>query len=191
MDQLVTHQGKGRGQTSEQPTCALISLKEHDETTLLFLWELTHTPKDLPFPTATQSGRDSPFPHTKHISTSRANPAATPRVAPQEHGQHVPPLQAGCKGEHPLARGDTYDLDVLAGAQAVVEAHPVVVVRVLPVGQHVHVPSIVGPLVGHPGASIHTDGVAAAQVGVEIGAVAVTLVVTAQEVLVFIEGDLK
>lgn len=100
-------------------------------------------------------------------------------------------LPGWCKGQHPPARGDTYDLDVLAGAQAVVEAHPVVVVRVLPVGQHVHVPGVVGPLVGHPGASIHADGVAAAQVGVEIGAVAVTLVVTAQEVLVFIEGDLK
>lgn len=96
----------------------------------------------------------------------------------------------GAKGASP-GRGDTYDLDVLAGAQAVVEAHPVVVVGVLPVGQHVHVPSIVGSLVGHPGAPIHTDGVAAAQVSVEIGAVAVTLVVTAQEVLVFIEGDLE
>lgn len=65
------------------------------------------------------------------------------------------------------------------------------VVGILPVGQHVHVPGVVGPLVGHPGASIHADGVAAAQVGVEIGAVVVALVVTAEEVLVFIEGDLK
>lgn len=66
-----------------------------------------------------------------------------------------------------------------------------VVVGILALRQHVHVPREVGPLVGHPGASFHPDGVAAAQVGVEVGAVAVTLVATAQEILVFVEGDLK
>lgn len=78
-----------------------------------------------------------------------------------------------------MGKGHTYYLDGFAGAKAVVEAHPVVVVRILAVRQNVHVPGEVGSLVGHPGASIHPDGVAAAQVGVKIGAVAVALVVTA------------
>lgn len=65
------------------------------------------------------------------------------------------------------------------------------VVRILPPRQNVHVPRKVGPLIGHPGAPIHTDGVAAAQVGVKIRAVAVTLIETALEIFVFIEGDLK
>lgn len=82
-------------------------------------------------------------------------------------------------------------MDSFAGAEAVIEAHPVVVVRILPPPQHIHVPRIVGPLIGHPGASLHPDGVAAVQVGVEIRAVGVALVATTQEILVFIEGDLK
>lgn len=54
-----------------------------------------------------------------------------------------------------------------------------VVVGILAMRQNVHVPRKVGPLVGHPGASIHTNGVAAAQVVVKIGAVAVAFVATA------------
>lgn len=78
-----------------------------------------------------------------------------------------------------MRRGHTYYLDGFAGAEAVVEAHPVVVVRILPMRQNIHVPGKVGPLIGHPGASIHPNGVAAAQVGVKIGAVAVALIATA------------
>lgn len=87
--------------------------------------------------------------------------------------------------------GHTYYLNGLAGAETVIEAHPMLVVWILSWGQNIGVPWKVRPLINHPGTSLNSDGVAAAQVGVEIRAVALTLIATALEVLVFIEGDLK
>lgn len=84
----------------------------------------------------------------------------------------------------------TYKMDYLAGAEAVIEPHPALVLWVLPPGQHVLVAHVVGPLVHHPGPTLHTDGVAAAQVGMEIRAVAVALIAAALEVLILIEDDL-
>lgn len=84
----------------------------------------------------------------------------------------------------------TYKVDYLAGAEAVVEPHPPLVLGVLPPGQHVLVAHVVGPLVHHPGPALHTDGVAAAQVGVEIRAVAVALIAATLEVLVLVESNL-
>ena len=81
-------------------------------------------------------------------------------------------------------------MDQLAGAEAVVEAHPALVLWVLAAGQDVLVAHVVGPLVHHPGPALHSDGVAAAQVGVEIRAVTVALIATSLEVLVLIEDNL-
>ena len=81
-------------------------------------------------------------------------------------------------------------MDHLAGADAVIEAHPALVLWVLSPCQDILVAHIVGPLVHHPGATLHPDGVAAAQVGVEIRAVAITLIATALEVLVLVEDNL-
>ena len=81
-------------------------------------------------------------------------------------------------------------MDGLAGAEVVVEAHPALVVWVLPSGQDILVARVVGALVHHPGPTLHPDGIAAAQVGVEVGAVAVTLIATALEVLILVEDDL-
>ena len=82
-------------------------------------------------------------------------------------------------------------MDHLAGADSFIEAHPALVVWVLPSGQDVLVASVVGPLVQHPGSTLHPDGVTAAQVGVEVGAVAVALIATALVVLVLEEDDLE
>jgi len=82
-------------------------------------------------------------------------------------------------------------VDGLAGAEVVVEAHPALIVWVLPSGQDVLVARVVGPLVHHPGPNLHPDGVAAAQVGVEVGAVAVALIATALVVLVLEEDYLE
>lgn len=81
-------------------------------------------------------------------------------------------------------------MDHLAGAEAVVEAHPALVLWVLPSGQDILVAHVVWPLIHYPGPTLHPDGVAAAQVGVEIRAVAVTLIATALEVLVLEEDNL-
>ncbi len=85
----------------------------------------------------------------------------------------------------------TYEVDHLAGAEAVVEAHPALVLRIVAPGQDILVTHVVGPLIHHPGTTLHPDGVAAAQVGVEIRAVTVTLIATALEVLVLVEDNLR
>jgi len=87
-------------------------------------------------------------------------------------------------------RWPTYEVDHLAGAEAVVEARPALVLWVLPPGQDVLVAQVVGPFVHHPGPALHPDGVAAAQVGVEVRAVAVALIATSLEVLVLVEDNL-
>lgn len=78
-----------------------------------------------------------------------------------------------------------------AGADAVIEARPALVIGVLALVQHVLVASVVGLLVGHPAAALHSDGVAAAEVGLHVGTVTAALEVTALEVPVFVEGDLR
>lgn len=64
-------------------------------------------------------------------------------------------------------------------------------VRVLPRGQHVLVASVVGALVQHPAAALHPDGVTAAEVGVQVWAVAVALITTTLEILILKEYDLE
>lgn len=81
-------------------------------------------------------------------------------------------------------------MDHLAGAEAVIEAHPAVVLRVLPPGQDVLITHVVWPLVHYPGPTLHTDGVAAAQVRVEVRAVAVAFIATALKVFVLIKDNL-
>lgn len=91
---------------------------------------------------------------------------------------------------HQIMETLTYKVDHLAGTEVVVEAHPVLVVRVLPPGQDILVAHVVGPLIHHPGPTLYTDGVAAAQVDVEVRAVTVALITTALEVLVLVEDNL-
>ena len=62
---------------------------------------------------------------------------------------------------------------------------------VLAPGQDVLGAHVVGPLVDHPGPTLHPQGVATAQVGVEVQGVAVTLIAAALEVLILIEDNLE
>ena len=50
---------------------------------------------------------------------------------------------------------------------------------------------VVGALIQHPAAAVHADGVAAAEVGLQVGAVAAALVAVALEAPVLVEGDLQ
>lgn len=77
-----------------------------------------------------------------------------------------------------------------AGADAVVEARPALVIGVLALVQHVLVSAIVGLLVGHPAAALHSDGVTAAEVVLHLGTVTAAFVVTTLEVPVFVEDNL-
>lgn len=81
-------------------------------------------------------------------------------------------------------------MDPLAGADLVIEASPALVVQVLTYGQDVQVTREARPLVDHPGRALHAGRVAATPVGVEVSAVALTLIPAALVVLVLVEDEL-
>lgn len=85
----------------------------------------------------------------------------------------------------------THLRDEAAGADRVAEAHPLLVVGVLAPPQEVLAAQVVGLLIEHPAAAVHADGVAAAEVGLQVGAVAAALVAAALEAAVLVEGDLQ
>lgn len=58
-------------------------------------------------------------------------------------------------------------------------------------GQHIHVSCKVWPLIHNPGTPLHTDGIATAQISVEIQAVPVGLIAAPLEILAFVKGDLE
>ena len=85
----------------------------------------------------------------------------------------------------------THMRDKAAGADGVIDAHPLLVVGVVAAPQEVLVALVVGALIEHPAAAVHADGVAAAEVGLQVGAVAAALVAAALEAPVLVEGDLQ
>jgi len=84
-----------------------------------------------------------------------------------------------------------YHGDHAAGPDAVVESVHLVVVGVLAPPHEELVSRVVGAVVGHEAAALHPAGVAPAQVGGHVGAVAARLIGAALEVLVLIEDDLE
>lgn len=85
----------------------------------------------------------------------------------------------------------TYRGEHLAGADAVVEAHPVVVVRVLSRAHDVLVTHVVRLLIGHPVTTADTDGVTTVEVPECVHAVTAALPVTALEVAALVEDNLE
>ena len=86
---------------------------------------------------------------------------------------------------------EAYRGDHTAGADAVVESHPALVVGEIALIQVVLIAHVVRPLVDHPAATLHLDGVAAAEVGVQVGAFSAALVRASLEVPILVECDLK
>lgn len=82
------------------------------------------------------------------------------------------------RGEH-LTRSDT-----------IVEAHPVVEVRILPTAQDVLITHVVGLLIAHPVTSHDPDGVAAVKVPEGVKAVFGALIRASLEVVAFVKDDL-
>lgn len=77
-----------------------------------------------------------------------------------------------------------------AGADAVIEAGPALVVGVLALGQHILVTRVIGLLVGHPTATLNPYGVTAAEVALHLRTVIAALIVTALEVPVLVKDNL-
>ena len=90
-----------------------------------------------------------------------------------------------------LLRKWTHVGDEAAGADGVVEAHPLLVVGIVTAPQEVLGAQIVGLLVDHPATAVHTHRIAAAQVRLQVGVVAAALIVAALEAPVLVEGDLQ
>ena len=88
-------------------------------------------------------------------------------------------------------RDRTHVGDEAAGADGVVEAHPLLVVGVVAAPQEVLGAQVVGLLVDHPATAVHTHRIAAAQVRLQVGVVAAALIVAALEAPVLVEGDLQ
>lgn len=72
----------------------------------------------------------------------------------------------------------------------VAEGHPLLVVGVLPRAEDVLEALIVGFLIDNPHTALHSDGVAAAEVRVQVGTVAAAVVAAALEFLLFKKRDL-
>ena len=85
---------------------------------------------------------------------------------------------------------NAYHGDQSAGADTAAEAHPPLVVGVLAPPHEVLVAHVARPLVDHKAAALHPDGVAAAEVGVQVGAVVAALMAPALEVPVLVENYL-
>ncbi len=85
----------------------------------------------------------------------------------------------------------TYRGEHLAGADAVVEAHPGAVVRVLARAKDVLVTHVVRLLIGHPVTTADTDGVAAVEVPEGVHAVTAALPVAALEVAALVKDNLE
>lgn len=81
-------------------------------------------------------------------------------------------------------------LDGAAGLDTIVESHPLLAIGVLPGAEDVLVALVVGSLIDHPHATLHADGVAAVEVGVQVRTVGAAVVAAALELLVLVESDL-
>lgn len=77
------------------------------------------------------------------------------------------------------------------GPDSVVDAQPALVVRTLSGAQHILVAHVVRPLIDYPESCLHPDGVAAAEVPVQVAGVAVALIESTLEVFVLVEDDLE
>lgn len=85
----------------------------------------------------------------------------------------------------------SYHGDHAAGPDTVTHSHHAHVVAVITPPQEVLVSHIVGPVIDHEAASLHPAGVAPAQVGGHVRAVALALIGTSLEVPFLEEDDLR
>ena len=85
---------------------------------------------------------------------------------------------------------DSYILYGAAGLDVVAERQPLLVVSVLPGAEDVLEALVVGSLVDHPHAALHSDGVAVVEVRVQVHTVAAAVVAATLELLVLEKCDL-
>ena len=84
-----------------------------------------------------------------------------------------------------------YHGDHAAGPDTVTHSHHAHVVRVIAPSQKVLVSHVVGAVIDHKAAPLHPAGVAPAQVGGHVRAVALALIGATLEVPFFVEDDLR
>lgn len=77
-----------------------------------------------------------------------------------------------------------------AGPNAVIEAHPSLIIWVTATFQEILVSHEVGALIDHPAPFSHLDGIAAAEMGEQVSRVTAALIEATLEVTVLVEDDL-
>lgn len=85
----------------------------------------------------------------------------------------------------------TYIPNDATGPDGVVYALPALVVWILSWAQHILEAHVVWSLIGYPKSSLHTDGVASAEVPMQVTGVNVALVESTLEIFVLVEDDLQ
>lgn len=85
---------------------------------------------------------------------------------------------------------DSYILYGAAGFHVFAEGHPLLAVSVLPRAEDVLETLVVGFLIDHPHTALHPDGVAEAEVCVQVGTVATAVIAAALEFLLLKKCDL-
>lgn len=78
-----------------------------------------------------------------------------------------------------------------AGSDTAADSHPTVVVRIVPFFHEILVACVICPFIDHETATLHSDGVAVAEIGMQICAVTRELITTALEIPVFIKNNLE
>lgn len=85
---------------------------------------------------------------------------------------------------------EAYHGNNATGSNAAAETHPSLVVRILALPHEILVAHIIWPFIDHEAATLHSDGVTAAEVGVKVCAVIAALITTTLEIPVLVKDDL-
>lgn len=84
-----------------------------------------------------------------------------------------------------------YRWNHVAGSDTAADSRPTVVVRIIPFFHEILVTYVIWPFIDHEAATLHNDGVALAEICVQICAVTRALITTALEIPVLVKSNLE
>lgn len=84
-----------------------------------------------------------------------------------------------------------YRWNYATGSDTAAGTHPTLVVRIDTFFHEILLTYVIWPFIDHEATIFHSDGVAVAEIGVQICAVTATLITTAFEIPVLVKNDLK
>lgn len=84
-----------------------------------------------------------------------------------------------------------YRWNYAAGSDTAANSHPTVVVRIVPFFHEILMTYVIWPFIDHEAATLHSDGIAVAEIGFQFGALTHALITTALEILVLVKNNLE